>query len=296
MQGSRLFRVLTAVAITWLYAAPVSAADKVWNDHAWPYTFLFGNHIDTHQETHLWKTDFLGGAGIDKGDLTGFFYVFDSGETLDDGTPVLRHCTQPEHYVAGCVAGWRMHGKPCIEEVNGCRAMYLYHYHDHPPWLLNPTVDDTGNLRGSRQPIVQPGSFTHMHWLTEGATSDEGVFFPSSIDEVEAVFGVDIHVDPLCNVAMASQLTTGAICPGYFLQLHVLKPFGYHKWAFQHGGEKLVVTPGIDNKTHLNLLTTYQVVTIPENVLNTLPSHGGEHGDEEDGGSGGDSHTGGSGH
>lgn len=67
------FRPLAALAMALLYAGLVSATNKVWNDHAWPYTFLFGNHIDTHQETYLWKTGFLREAGIDKGDLTGFF-------------------------------------------------------------------------------------------------------------------------------------------------------------------------------------------------------------------------------
>lgn len=262
------------------------ALDRDWNNHAAPYTFLFGNHIDTHQELFLWSFKLF---KFDKGDLSGWFYVFDSGETLDDGTPILKHCTKQEHYDAGCVAGWRIHAKPCIEEVNGCRAMYLYHYHDHPPWLLNPSIDDEGNLRGSRQPIHQPGSFTHMHWLTEG-TSHEDTFLPSSIADVETVFGVDITIPEACNVATASQLTTGAICPGYMLQITVIRPFGYNRWAFNHGGEDLVITPGIDNKTHLNLLTSYQAVTIPQDTLDTLPDHGGDHGSGE--GSGGGSHTG----
>ena len=275
-----------------LFSSFADAADRYWNDHAWPYTFLFGNHIDTHQELFLWSRDY---GPYEKGDLTGWFYVFDSGDVLDDGTPVLKHCTKQDHYEAGCVAGWRIHAKPCIEEVNGCRAMYLYHVHDHPPWLLNPTVDNGGNLRGSRQSIPQPGSFTHLHWLTEGVASDKngGHDFASSLAKVEVVFGVDITVPDECNVAMAEKLTTGAICPGYFLQITALKPYGYRKWAFHHGGESLVVKPGIDNKTHLNLLTSYQAVEVPLDGL--PPASDGGHGEDE-GGAGGGSHTGGGGH
>ncbi len=269
------------------------AADRKWKDHAKPYTFLFGNHIDTHQELKLMKD----------GDLQGFFYITwldkdeDGSTDIDEasGLPIAGHCNKPEHYENGCFAGWTMRAKPCIEEVNNCRAMYLYHYHDHPPWLLDPTVDETGNLRGSRLSIVQPGSFTHMHWLTEGATHtmDNGstMFFPSSIDAVEAVFGVDIVVPDECNVAMAKELTTGSICPGYFLEIEAVKNF-----AFKHGGEPIPVTPGIDNKTHLNLITTYAPEEIPQEVLDDLPTHGGGHGDDDSGGSGGGDHTGGGEH
>jgi hypothetical protein len=64
---------------------------------------------------------------------------------------------------------------------------------------------------------------------------------------------------------MVSMLTSGVECPGYFLQLTAKKPFGYKVWAFHHGGENLVVRPGIDNKTHLNLLTSYR--SLPSGIL-----------------------------
>lgn len=238
---------LAILTLFMLISGAALAKDRYWKDHAQPYTFLFGNHIDTHQETSLTEHE------LKKGDLKGWFYVFDSGDTLDDGTPILKHCTKPEHYEAGCVAGWKLEAKPCIEEVNGCKAMFLYHYHDHPIWLLDPYIDDSGELRGSRMHIVQPGSYTHFHWLTEDLSS-----FPSSLAEVEALFGVDINVPEECNVAMASQLTSGTVCPGYFLQITTGEPFGLSVWAFHHGGENLVIKPGIDNKTHLNLLTSYR--------------------------------------
>ncbi len=137
--------------------------------------------------------------------------------------------------------------------------MFLYHADDHPVWLLGAHVDSSGNLRGSRQDIVQSGSFTHFHWLTQGTEE-----FPSSFEQLETLFG-SIAIPPECNVAMASQLTSGVECPGYFLQIKVLEPFGYEKWAFHHGGENLVVQAGIDNKTHLNLLTSYR--SLPPDIL-----------------------------
>ncbi len=241
------------LAVFFLISIMVAGAtledDRVWSHHKKPFTFLFGNHIDTHQETRLIQ------RGNNAGDLKGWLYVFDSGEKLEDGTPVLKHCTKPEHYEAGCVAGWTIEAKPCIQEVNGCRAMFLYHYHDHPVWLLGARVDDSGGLRGSRTNVVQPGSFTHFHWLTES----------SSLAEVEALFGVDVNLPEACNVAMASQLTSGVECPGYFLQIEALEPFGLGTWAFHHGGENLILQPGMDNKTHLNLLTSYR--SLPAGVL-----------------------------
>lgn len=250
----KLFGFLTLLFMSMLFVGASADDGRIWRNHAQPFTFLFGNHIDTHQETRLIQR----GSGM--GDLQGWLFVFDSGETLDDGTPVLRHCTMPEHYASGCVAGWQVEAKPCIEGVNDCRATFLYHYNDHPVWSVDARVDDEGGLRGSRTMIVQPGSYTHFHWLTEGLSD-----FPSTLADVEALFGVDIDVPEECNVAMADQLTSGVTCPGYFLQITVGQPFGLDKWAFHHGGENLVVRPGIDNMTHMNLLTSYR--SLPPGIL-----------------------------
>jgi hypothetical protein len=48
-------------------------------------------------------------------------------------------------------------------------------------------------------------------------------------------------------------------CPGWFLQLEALQNF-----AFEHGGEIIPVYKGIDNVTHVNIVTNYQAVT--ENI------------------------------
>jgi hypothetical protein len=49
-------------------------------------------------------------------------------------------------------------------------------------------------------------------------------------------------------------------------------------FALRHGGELIPVKPGIDNKTHLNLLTDYQAVTVP---LDGLPGDSGGDGGHE---------------
>jgi hypothetical protein len=233
-------RRLVVVGLLLLAAAAVQAGGRNWSDHKDPYTFLFGNHIDTHLETRL----------TNEGALKGFFYVYWTEAESAEGLPVAKHCTTPEHYAAGCFAGWHIQAVPCIAEVNGCEAMFLYHNHDHPVWLVGPRVDSEGNLRGTRGQVPQPGSFTHMHWLTEGA-DHQGEFLPSSLADVEAFFGVDIAVPEACNVSMAKELTPGVVCPGYFLQIQATETFAFH-----HGGEDIPVRPGIDNRTHLNLVSS----------------------------------------
>lgn len=255
---------LSVLALTLLIGSAVHADDGVWKNHEDPYDFLFGNHIDTHQETRLLTGDSDDDSDSDSdkdsdsdsdsdanpGSLEGFFYVFWTGDVTEEGLPVAAHCTKPEHYAAGCFSAWNIKAEPCIAEVNGCEAMFLYHNDDHPVWLVGPRSDSDGNLRGTRGQIVQPGSYTHMHWLTEGADHD-GTFLPSSHSAVEALFAVDIDVPDECNVSRASALTPGTICPGYFLQIEATETF-----AFKHGGELIPVRPGIDNSTHLNLVTS----------------------------------------
>jgi hypothetical protein len=128
-----------------------------------------------------------------------------------------------------CKVGWLMRGKPS-------GAKFLFHSdvngNDHPVWLLN------------RVDIPQPGSYTHFHWITSAATELRNTDVPDA-----------------CNKSNASQLETqepGAVkvqCPGWLLQIRAIRSF-----AFEHGGEIVAVRPGIDNATHLNLLTNYKTV------------------------------------
>jgi len=268
---------ITAAALcaSLMLPASATAAGFTWKDHARPFDFLFGNHIDTHQETTL-QND---------GSLRGSFYVVqldqDGGGFLDitdEGDPIMRHCTMPEHY-PDCQAGWVLTAVPCIPEVNGCSAMFLYHQHDHPVWLIGPRkrqMDGEMFLGGSRDQIPQPGFGTHFHWLTDpGGVNEAETVFLSSVPELEALFDTEIDVAPECNVVEASQLTPGTICPGYFLALQVLAMSSVYRenpgpqWAFHHGGENILLQPGIDIASHTNIVTSY--VADPTIGLGNLP-------------------------
>lgn len=213
--------------------------------HAPPRDFLFGNHIDTHQETKL-KLDKAGNPVS----LSGFFYVIFTDEPPDpvSGLPIARHPRgAAENEECGvdpidCIAAWRMEGIPA-------EAKFLYHSgvngDDHSVWLLN------------RVDIPQPGSFTHFHWITSTST-DPGA---SSVPEA-------------CDVNNAGQLENGVqndgngaqnvVCPGWLLEIRATKTF-----AFQHGGELVPVRAGIDNASHLNLVTNYADV---EGITSTRPA------------------------
>ena len=94
----------------------------------------------------------------------------------------------------------------------------------------------------NRVDILQPGSFTHFHWI--GADSDD----PRAPTEVPQE----------CDVEMAGELDNNAenvTCTGWFLEIRAVR-----KFAFDHGGEKVPVRPGLDNATHLNLVTNYEEV------------------------------------
>lgn len=162
-----------------------------WRDHAFPFTFVFGNHIDSHQQTML----------MPNGELFGFLYITYTGETTPSGLPVAKH---PDDMTpAGQrVVGWILRGKPG-------RATFVYHQMDHPLWLVAQRAD-----------IPQPGGYSHMHWL-----------------------GLP---------AMAGMLDAGDEFDGYFLELTAIRSF-----AFEHAGEKIPVYPGLDLRTHLNVVSSF---------------------------------------
>jgi len=197
--------------------------------HKSPRDFLFGNHIDTHQETKLT----LAKDGSPEG-LSGYFYIIFTGEVDNDtGLPIARHprgAAQGEDCsddAVNCVVGWQIDAVPAV-------AKFLYHDgvngEDHPVWLVN------------RADIPQPGGFTHFHWISQDSTD------PGSVD-----------VPAACNADNANELVGMAenqYCPGWFLEIKAVREF-----AFDHGGEKVVVRPGLDNATHLNLVTNYTEVS-----------------------------------
>ena len=117
-------------------ASAAQAADLYpWRQHEAPFNFLFGNDIDTHQQTRLSRN----------GSLFGFFYVRFSGVTTKDNYPVATHVDCAMH--PDCTVGWTINGTPLA-------ATFLYQtMDDHPVFLVR------------RADIPQPGSPSHFHWL-----------------------------------------------------------------------------------------------------------------------------------
>jgi hypothetical protein len=77
-----------------------------------------------------------------------------------------------------------------------------------------------------RGDIPQPGAFAHFHWL--GGPNKAG-----GLDETANMMQV-----------------------GYFIQLRALR-----KFYFKHGKETVLVRPGIDIATHVNLVSSFPATT-----------------------------------
>lgn len=151
---------------------------------------------------------------------------------MASGLPVARHprgaaegedCNDD---ATGCVQGWQIDGLPGD-------AKFLFHTgvngEDHPVWLVN------------RRDIAQPGSYTHFHWISRDSTDPDRDTVPE-----------------VCDADSAGELANAAenvYCPGWYFQIKASRSF-----AFEHGGEIVPVLSGIDNATHINLLTNYAEV------------------------------------
>lgn len=159
----RLSTLLAIAAVATLSTGPAVAADMYpWRDHAAPFSFLFGNSIDTHQQTRQMRD----------GSLFGFFYVRYTGVVTKDGQPVATHADCNSS--ADCTVGWALSGKPAS-------ATFLYPVtHDHPVFLT------------SRQDIPQPGAYTHFHWL--------GPAMPMPRETVNGYLLQLIAVDSFCFI------------------------------------------------------------------------------------------------
>lgn len=221
-------RLIVALSVLFgVTMLPVAASKQF---HKSPFDFLFGNHIDTHQETRLTLT-----KDGEPESLKGWLYImFTGGVDPVSNLPLARHPRGAAHDEEcgvdpiECVNGWTIRGLPgqakfvSHDGVNG---------HDHPLWLLN------------RVDIPQPGSYLHFHWITDTSNQD-----PRAAASPE-----------FCNQQTGGQLeATGAAdwtCAGWFLELEAVRDF-----AFQHGGETIPVRVGVDNASHLNLLTNYGIV------------------------------------
>lgn len=195
--------------------------------HEKPYDFLFGNHIDTHLETKLKLKK------GEPGSLKGFLYIIETEDTTDEGLTIYRH---PRGAMEGeecgvdvdCEVGWKIKAKPGY-------ATFLSHSgvngNDHPIWILN------------RDQIPQPGSNTHFHWIRLTSTNPRAGGVPDECD-VDTAGQLEVNAD---------ESEFDIVCPGWFLELKAVD-----KFAFRHGNEVVFVRKGIDNATHLNLVTNYR--------------------------------------
>jgi hypothetical protein len=227
--------------------------------HAPPFNYLFGNHIDTHQENKLK----LNRDGSPRS-LKGNFYIIPVDEDGDgntdidpvSGLEVWRHPRGLELDESGnvkhdercgvtvtCTTGWEMKGLPgnakllSHDGVNG---------DDHPVWMVNRAEEASAPTTDMLMP--QPGSYLHFHWITSTSTDPRASTVP---------------VGSACDKQKAGQLEDKAptavneVCPGWFLQIEAGK-----KFAFKHGGELIPIVNGIDNRSHLNLVTNYRSPTV----------------------------------
>ena len=80
MQRFAMTVVTAWVVLIW--SANATAAGFNWRDHAAPFDFLFGNQLDTHQQTKLQRD----------GSLKGLFYVVqldEDGDGVVDSIEIL---------------------------------------------------------------------------------------------------------------------------------------------------------------------------------------------------------------
>jgi hypothetical protein len=238
MENNSFISYMAIVTVGLMFAfTPVHAGNDF---HDPPFDFLFGNHIDTHQETNLKINRKTG----DPKSLFGKFYVIFTGETDPaSGLPIARHPRGEDHdEVCGsdvdCVAGWEIRGRPGA-------AKFVSHSgvneNDHPLWMVNRAEEATALAEG--MVIPQPGSFSHFHWITYTSTDPraDSVTINSPCDKENAGELEDMEPSAVDEV-----------CPGWFLQIKAVRQF-----AFEHGGEVIPIRPGIDNRSHLNLITNF---------------------------------------
>jgi hypothetical protein len=138
-----------AIFVAALLASGAALATDIypWRHHAAPFNFMFGNDIDTHQQTRT----------VTGGSLFGFFYVRFTGVVTKDRYGVATHVDC--NAFADCTVGWILHGA-------STNASFLYQVPpDHPVFLV------------ARPDIPQPGAYAHFHWLGSqppAGTSAEG--------------------------------------------------------------------------------------------------------------------------
>ncbi len=127
---------MAAVVILVTAGTAMAAGSYPWRDHAAPFDYEFGNHIDTHQQS------LTRGAMLE-----GFFYVtLQDRVDPDSGLPAATHgncASDPD----ACSVGWVWHGTPATAQL------VAHGQGQHPTWCIDPADIPR-----------QPG-YTHFHWV-----------------------------------------------------------------------------------------------------------------------------------
>ena len=128
------------VGLSLLGAGTVLAVGLPWQNHSRPFDFLFGNHIDMHQQSRL----------VDNKALEGFLYIKFTGQ-VSEGIPEAVHadCTQMPN---DCTAGWTLRGIPVTAKLVDMPHM------DHPIWCIERDV------------LPPQQGYTYFHWLGDPQT------------------------------------------------------------------------------------------------------------------------------
>lgn len=225
-----------------------------------PFTFVFDNHMDTHVQLRYDEDD------GEPEELWGSMYIIftdDQGVSLGNdpvsGLPIARHPrgTNDDHdETCGtslnivCEVGWYVEGVPAAFK-------YLFHAgvngDDHGMWMVNRAEEYPGG--GAPAPgmvITQPFLPSHAHWISAGSTDSRAGDVSAACDKNNAgqLESADGNNDPTA---------VNEVCQGWFLELRAVQSF-----AFKHGGELIPIHPGVDLRSHLNIMTNYtQTPVVP---------------------------------
>jgi uncharacterized membrane protein YgcG len=125
--------LLLALSVTGVKAGESGVGmdeDYPWLDHAFPMDFTFENMIDTHQQSLLYRKNFL----------QGFIYIHYTGEITEDGIPIAR---KADCQIESCSVGWVIRGIPFQATLvnKGPRI-----------WEVDPAD------------LPREPGFTHFHW------------------------------------------------------------------------------------------------------------------------------------
>jgi hypothetical protein len=121
----KIIITLTFLTLSLLDVKSILAESYPWRDHAPPFDFLFGNHIDIHQQSKI----------LGSGALQGFFYIRFTGNFIN-GYPEAVHGQD--------TGGWNIRGIPIKAKLVELSP---------PTWC----VDDAD--------FPQQKGYTHFNWL-----------------------------------------------------------------------------------------------------------------------------------